>query len=161
MVDSVACARPHSNMNVCRHRIRYCCCWFLSCTRTAIAIPDSTSIAVSTGSTCLSPHAFTYVKSTCITGCLLACLGRLSALPLLLTHLGHHERYGKCVSRVQAFLVLLVVVAPSFLWRVALVEVHLHCPCRTRICIVPLPRSLLIQSIVCRAVLLLIRASCH
>lgn len=73
--ESVACARPHSNMNVCRHRTRYCCCWFLSCTRTAIAIPDSTSIAVSTGSTCLSPKAFMYVKSTCITGCLLVCFG--------------------------------------------------------------------------------------
>ena len=58
VVDSVACARPHSNMNVCRHRVRYCCCWFLFCTRTAIAIPDSTSIVVRTGSTCLSPNAF-------------------------------------------------------------------------------------------------------
>ena len=34
---------------------------------------------------------------------------------------------------VLAFLVLLVVVAPSFLWRVVLVEIHLHCPCRIRI----------------------------
>ena len=42
-------------------------------------------------------------------------------------------------ARVPVFLVLLVVVAPSFLWRVVLVEIHLQCPCRTRICTVPLP----------------------
>ena len=34
-------------------------------------------------------------------------------------------------AHVPVFLVLLVVVAPSFLWRVALVEIHLHCPCRS------------------------------
>ena len=64
-------------------------------------------------------------------------------------------------AHVLVFLVLLAVVAPSSLWRVVLVEIHLHCPCRTRTCTVPLPRSLLILSIVCQAVLLLIRASCR
>ena len=72
----VACVLPHSVRNVCKHCVRYVNCFCLSCTIIAMLIPVSTSIAVSTGMTCLSCMPLMYAKSHCMTGSLLVfCCG--------------------------------------------------------------------------------------
>ena len=72
----MACVLPHSVRNVCRHCVKYVNCLCLSCTIVAMLMPVSTSIAVSTGMTCLSWMPLMYAKSHCMTGTVLVfCVG--------------------------------------------------------------------------------------
>ena len=159
--DSVACACPHSNMNVCRHRTRYCCCWFWSCTRIAL------------------PHLIRHILL--LVPVVLVCLQRLSCMqsplvsPVVCLPVVGDCLFCLCFSRIlgtmicmvgvsiraRVCLVLSVAEGLSFLMLVVLVVSHPHCQCRTRTCSRLLPQSLLILSIPCRMVLFLITSSCH